>query len=74
MRKTKVVRRDILFRPHSPESRCAAHKLPLYLSHLQDIGLIKYSMKDKFIYLTALGHKTAAIQPLAPAATQAQSA
>jgi hypothetical protein len=33
------------------------NKLPMYLSHLQDIGLIKYSIREKYIYLTALGKK-----------------
>ena len=32
-------------------------KLSLYLNHLQEIGLIKYSMDENYIYLTAQGHK-----------------
>jgi len=39
------------------EAGVPADKLPLYLNHLQDIGLIKYSLADKFIYLTAFGKK-----------------
>jgi len=31
--------------------------LPQYLAVLQDRGLIKYSLKDKYIHLTALGKK-----------------
>jgi len=30
-------------------------KLSLYLGHLQQVGLIRYSLADKYIYLTALG-------------------
>ncbi|MCD6013301.1 MAG: hypothetical protein K0Q79_3163 [Flavipsychrobacter sp.] len=43
------------------------HKLPLYLSHLQDTGLIKYSMKEKYIYLTSLGHKRKVMETIEPA-------
>ena len=33
-------------------------KLPVYLDYLQEAGLIKYSMSEKFIYLTSFGKKT----------------
>ena len=29
----------------------------LYLSHLQEMGLIKFSIKDSYIYLTSFGRK-----------------
>jgi hypothetical protein len=32
-------------------------KLGLYLGHLQDLGLLKYSIADKYVYLTSLGKK-----------------
>lgn len=32
-------------------------KLPVYLNHLQDMGLIKYSIADRYIHLTSAGHK-----------------
>jgi len=32
-------------------------RLPLYLDHLQNIGVIKYSLKEKYIYLTTFGMK-----------------
>lgn len=35
----------------------APDKLPSYLDHLQDIGLIKYSATDRYIYLTTFGRK-----------------
>jgi len=39
------------------ESKIPLNKLPLYLHHLQELGLIKYSVNDNYIYLTALGKK-----------------
>lgn len=32
-------------------------ELDYYLNHLQDVGLIKYSRTDKFLYLTLFGKK-----------------
>ncbi len=32
-------------------------KLPSYLNHLQNIGMIKYSMEDRYIHLTTFGMK-----------------
>jgi hypothetical protein len=32
-------------------------KLPDYLEHLQDSGLIRYSTAEKYIYLTVFGRK-----------------
>ena len=39
------------------EANVPLDKLPIYLDHLQGIGLIKYSMSEKFIYLTSFGKK-----------------
>ena len=33
------------------------HKLPTYLEHLQYLGLIRYSLDEKYIHLTATGNK-----------------
>jgi len=32
-------------------------KLPIYLDYLQDLGLIKYSLEEKYIHLTEFGKK-----------------
>ncbi|MCW3124315.1 MAG: hypothetical protein JWQ38_3807 [Flavipsychrobacter sp.] len=39
------------------EAGISVDKLPAYLKHLQDIGLIKYSIEDNYIYLTRQGHE-----------------
>lgn len=38
------------------EAGVAENKLPLYLGHLQEMGLIKYSVADNYIHLTAKGN------------------
>jgi len=39
------------------EAGVSNDRLPSYLAHLQDMGLIKYSIADNYIHLTAKGHK-----------------
>jgi hypothetical protein len=39
------------------EANVPIDKLPVYLDHLQDMGLIKYSVSEQYIYLTSLGKK-----------------
>ena len=39
------------------ESGVPLSKLPMYLEHLQKMDLIKYSMEEQYIYLTAFGKK-----------------
>jgi predicted transcriptional regulator len=39
------------------EASVPLNKLGIYLNHLQDMGLIKYSMADKYVYLTSFGKK-----------------
>ena len=43
------------FETIAKEADVPISKLPLYLNHLQDVGLIKYSIMDKFIHLTPFG-------------------
>ena len=39
------------------EANVPLDKLPVYLSHLQEIGLIKFSMTEKYIHLTSFGKR-----------------
>jgi hypothetical protein len=39
------------------ETSIPVHKLSQYLDHLQQIGVIRYSIADKYIHLTTLGRK-----------------
>ena len=45
------------FEDIASDAKVPLAKLPLYLNHLQEIGLIKFSIADKYIYLTAFGNK-----------------
>jgi predicted transcriptional regulator len=35
------------------------HSLEMYFKHLHDIGLVRYSMEEKYVYLTTLGRRQA---------------
>jgi len=37
-------------------------RLGLYLDHLQEIGLIRYSAAEQYIYLTEKGRKTESVE------------
>ncbi|MCD6013769.1 MAG: hypothetical protein K0Q79_3631 [Flavipsychrobacter sp.] len=45
------------FEKVAKEAKIPLDKLHTYLKHLQDIGVIKYSVNDKYIYLTTFGRK-----------------
>jgi len=45
------------FETVAKEAGIPLDKLPQYLTHLQDIGLIKFSLKEKYIHLTSFGRK-----------------
>jgi predicted transcriptional regulator len=39
------------------DTKIPVDKLPLYLDYLQEAGLIKYSLTEKYIHLTTFGKK-----------------
>jgi hypothetical protein len=62
-----VVKKRCLSQKHIAEISCfeaiaketdiPVYKLPVYLSHLQDLGILKYSLEEKYIRLTSFGAK-----------------
>jgi hypothetical protein len=54
------------FETVAKEAGVSMDRLPVYLNHLQDIGLIKYSVTDKYIYLTSLGQKQQSLINMRP--------
>lgn len=45
------------FETVAKEANVPLTQLHIYLDHLKELGLIQYSMEDKYIYLTAFGKK-----------------
>jgi hypothetical protein len=56
-RKQKAFAEISCFEIIAKEAEVPINKLPLYLDHLQIMGLIEYSVVDKYVYLTSFGNK-----------------
>ncbi len=54
--KTRFVHDDC-FKIVAKDAHVSLKKMDLYLSLLQDFGLVKYSMSEKYIELTPFGKK-----------------
>lgn len=55
--KQKYIAEIDCFDKIAKETNIPLNRLPEYLDHLQNIGVIKYSLKDKHIHLTTFGEK-----------------
>ena len=49
------------FEAIAKDAKVPLDKLEIYLNHLQDMELIKFSMEEKYIHLTAFGKKQKAL-------------
>lgn len=57
--KQKLLAEVDSFEAIAEEANVPVASLEDYFSHLQNLGLIKYSMKERYVHLTAFGKKQA---------------